>query len=320
MLIPMAAAWLLGGASSLSGYAFALAAISLACLLGTSFLLLRMETTMPLDGLAVRWLLLTVPLLPFLLFRNDSWSVLLMVGGIWLAMGGRRFASSAALGLGILSKLWPAVWVAPQWWEGRRRSAGVLAALAVGGLLITLSPGVQSIQNPQGLHTETLMGSFFGLARSITGADLGLTNTAAVYIDAPGWALGLDGLVGLALAGWALRRLRDSFSWESALLLAGALVGAGLIASPFFSTQYVAWIAPFVAVSRRLTRPALLISATSLLLIISWFRLFDGEVWWWSLLVARNLLLVVVTAGLILAKTSSQAGSGRLSQGSFTSR
>jgi hypothetical protein len=314
MLIPMAAAWLLGGASGLSGYAYALAAASLACLLATSFLLLRIEAKVPVDGLTVRWLLLTVPLLPFLLFRNDSWSVLLMVGGIWLAMGGHRLASSAALGLGVLSKLWPAVWIVPQWWEGRKRSAGVLAVLALGGLLITVSPGVQSIQDPQGLHTETLMGSLFGLARSINGTDLGLTNTAAVYIDAPAWALLVDGLVGLGLAIWAMRRLRDSFSWEAGLLLAGALVGAGLIASPFFSTQYVAWIAPFVAVNRRLTRPALLISAASLVLIISWFRLFDGEVWWWSLLVARNLLLVVVTVGLIMAKTSSWAGSGRSSK------
>lgn len=314
MLIPMAAAWLLGGASGLTGYAYALAAVSLACLLVTSFLLLRIEAVLAVDGLTVRWLLLTVPLLPFLLFRNDSWSVLLMVGGIWLAMGGHRLGSSAALGLGVLSKLWPAVWIVPQWWEGRKRSAVVLAVLALGGLFITVSPGVQSIQDPQGLHTETLMGSLFGLARSINGADLGLTNTAAVYIDAPVWALLVDGLVGLGLAVWALRRLRHPFSWASGLLLAGSLVGAGLIASPFFSTQYAAWIAPFVAVNRRLTRPALLISAASLVLIVSWFRLFDGEVWWWSLLVARNLLLVVVTVGLIVAKASSQAGSGRSSK------
>jgi hypothetical protein len=55
----------------------------------------------------------------------------------------------------------------------------------------------------------------------------------------------------------------------------------------------------------------MLISAASLVLIVSWFRLFQGDVWWWSLLVARNLLLVVVTVGLITARTSSQAASGR---------
>jgi hypothetical protein len=311
MLIPLSAAWLLGGSSGLSGYVFSLAAVSLICLLATGFLLTRIEAAISLEGLTVRWLLLTIPLLPFLLFRNDSWSVLLTMLGIWLAIGNRNVGSTAVLGLGVLSKLWPAVWAVSQWWGGRKRSAVVLGVIAVVGLLITASPAVQSIQDPQGLHTETLMGSVFGMARSIAGSDLGLTNTAAVYIDAPGWALIINLVVGLGLGALSLRRLREPFTWEGALLLGGALVGAGLISSPFLSTQYVAWIAPFVAVNRRLTRPAMVISAASLVLIVFWFRLFQGDVWWWSLLVARNLLLVAVTVGLITARTSSRVPSGR---------
>jgi hypothetical protein len=259
----------------------------------------------------VRWLLLTIPLLPFLLFRNDSWSILLTMLGIWLAIGNGNVGSTAVLGLGVLSKLWPAVWAVSQWWGGRKRSAVVLGVIAVVGLLITASPAVQSIQDPQGLHTETLMGSVFGMARSIAGSDLGLTNTAAVYIDAPGWALIINLVVGLGLGASSLRRLREPFTWEGALLLGGALVGAGLIASPFLSTQYVAWIAPFVAVNRRLTRPAMLTSAASLVLIVFWFRLFHGDVWWWSLLVARNLLLVGLIVGLMNARPSSRASAGR---------
>jgi hypothetical protein len=311
MLIPLSAAWLLGGSSGLSGYAFSLAAVSLICLLATGFLLTRIESAISLEGLTVRWLLLTIPLLPFLLFRNDSWSILLTMLGIWLAIGNRNVGSTAVLGLGVLSKLWPAVWAVPQWWGGRKRAAVVLGVIAVAGLLITASPAVQSIQDPQGLHTETLMGSVFGMARSIAGSDLGLTNTAAVYIDAPGWALIINLVVGLGLGASSLRRLREPFTWEGALLLGGALVGAGLIASPFLSTQYVAWIAPFVAVNRRLTRPAMLTSAASLVLIVFWFRLFHGDVWWWSLLVARNLLLVGLIVGLMNARPSSRASAGR---------
>ena len=313
MLIPLSAAWLLGGSSGLSGYAFALAGVSLICLLATSFVLMRIELAVPSEGLTIRWLLLTVPLLPFLLFRNDSWSVLLAMLGIWLAIDGRSGASKTALGLGVISKLWPAVWAVPQWWSGRKRGAVVLGVMASAGLLVTASPAVQAIQDPQGLHTETLMGSVFGMVRSIAGSDLGLTNTAAVYIDAPGWAIVVNLVVGLGLGAWSLRRLREPFTWEGAFLLAGALVGAGLIASPFFSTQYVAWIAPLVAIHKKLTRPTLLISVVSLVLIITWFRLFDGVVWWWSLLVARNLLLVGLTVGLIVARPSSRAPSGRSS-------
>jgi hypothetical protein len=245
------------------------------------------------------------------LFRNDSWSILLTVLGVWLTIGGRHVASTAVLGLGVLSKLWPAVWAFPQWWSGRRRHAVALGVVAVAGLLITASPAVQSIQDPQGLHTETLMGSLFGMARSMAGSDLGLTNTAAVYMDAPGWALIVNLSVGLGLGAWSLRRLREPFTLEGAFLLAGALVGAGLIASPFFSTQYVAWIAPLVAFHKRLTRPMLLISASSLVLIVTWFRLFEGLVWWWSLLAVRNLLLVGLVVGLIMARPSSRAASGR---------
>lgn len=313
MLIPMSAAWLLGGWSGLSGYAFALAGTSLICLLATSFFLVQIEGAIEAEGLSVRWLLLTVPLLPFLLFRNDSWSVLLVVAGIWLAMAGRHAVSGVVVGLGAVSKLWPAVWAVPEWWQGRRAKAGFVVVMAVIGLAITFSPAVQSIQNPQGLHTETLMGSWFGLMRSATGADLGLTNTAAVYIEAPSWAMLVNLSVGVVLGLWSLRRLREGFSWEGALLLTGALIGAGLIASPFFSTQYVAWLAPFAAVNRRLTGPSLLISLASLVLIISWFRLFDAEVWWWGTLLARNLALVGLVGGLIVVKSSSQGPLGRSS-------
>jgi hypothetical protein len=313
MLIPMSAAWLLGGWSGLSGYAFALAGISLICLLATSFFLVQVEGVIDAEGLSVRWLLLTVPLLPFLLFRNDSWSVLLLVAGIWLAMAGRHAVSGVVVGLGVISKLWPAVWAVPEWWQGKKAKAGVLVVMAIIGLAITFSPAVQSIQNPQGLHTETLMGSWFGLMRSATGVDLGLTNTAAVYIEAPSWAMLVNLAVGIALGLWSLRRLREDFSWEGALLLTGALIGAGLIASPFFSTQYVAWLAPFAAVNRRLTVPGLLISLASLVLITTWFRLFDAEVWWWGMLLARNLLLVGLVGGLIVVKSSSRGPLGRSS-------
>ena len=40
----------------------------------------RIEKGIAIEDLTVRWILLTVPLLPFLLFRNDSWVVFLAVG------------------------------------------------------------------------------------------------------------------------------------------------------------------------------------------------------------------------------------------------
>jgi hypothetical protein len=98
--------------------------------------------------------------------------------------------------------------------------------------------------------------------------------------------------VGGVLAVGALRRLTRPFSWEGAWILTGGLVGAGLLAAPYFSTQYVAWLAPFAALHRRWTGPMLVVSLASLLLITNWHLLFVGTVWWWALLAGRNLVLV----------------------------
>jgi hypothetical protein len=292
MLVPLALPWLLGGGSGLSAYALALAGVSAAFLLATAAFLLRAEAQLAAPNLAIRWLLLTVPLLPFLLFRNDAWSILLAVAGIVLAMEGRSRASILALIAGVLSKIWPAVWAASEWWRGSRWRALALIIAAGGAVTITLTPAVQAIQDPRGLHTETLAGGMLGLGRALAGADLGIVNTATAYIAAPAWALVANLAVGGVLGVRALRPLTKPFSWEGAWGLTGALVGAGLLAAPYFSTQYVAWLAPFAAQHRRWTGPMLVVSLSSLLLIVNWHLLFAGTVWWWALLAGRNLVLV----------------------------
>ena len=301
-IVPMAVAWLAGGAE-LRTYVLALAGFSTASLLAILSLLRRLEAMLDREGLALRWVLVTVPLLPFLLFRNDSWSVFLTVLGIWLAIAGRPRLSLVTLLTGVLSKLWTAVWLVPEWWRGYRRRSLALAAAALAGLAITLSPSVQSIQDPQGLHTETIMGSVIGFVRSLAGTDLGITTTATAYIEAPGWAAVINLLIGAGLAAWNLTRLREGFSWPGAWLLTGGLVGAGLIASPYLSTQYVAWLCPFVALERRLTHLLLAINIASLVLITTWHQLFEGSLWWWSLMMSRNLALIALAAGFAVARS-----------------
>ena len=83
----------------------------------------------------------------------------------------------------------------------------------------------------------------------------------------------------------------------------GGLTAALIIASPFFSTQYVAWLSPFAAVDRRATVMMLPVNTISLILLTSWHEMFEGAVWWWGLLVLRNLLFVMV--GLYLAWSSA---------------
>lgn len=320
MILPMAAAWLLGGSHELRTYAFALAAVSSVVVLATGLLIHRIEADLEITGLTLRWLLLTVPLLPFLLFRNDSFAVLLAMAGILFAIRGKEGRSLVFLGAGTLAKGWPALWAVADWWKGRRGKAALLASLAVVSLGIQLSPAFQAIQDPQGVHSESLTGGVVGLIRAIQGADLELIRSASVYIDAPGWLLAFHVLVGALIAATALSRMRGPFAWGRAFRLMGAFTTALILASPFFSTQYVAWVSPFAASEKRAAFGMLGVNLASLILLTTWNDLFDGPVWWWGLLVARNLLFAWV--GLRLARISGvqtpSAGADHLAVGRMT--
>jgi hypothetical protein len=305
MLIPLALAWLAGGSASQPAYVVTFAAVSLLSLAGIGVLLVAAGHRLLIEDLPQRWLLVTIPLLPFLLFRNDSFSVLLVLGGLLLAMRGREGGSLIMAVMGVLAKIWPAALGVVSWWRGKRASTVVIAATAAAAIAVNFSPPVQSIVRAGGLHTETVAGSVIGFGRALRGSDLGIVRTATAYIDAPGWTLGINLLVGGAIALLALRAVRTEFSWERCWCLVGALTIGGVLASPFFSTQYVSWFAPFAAIRRQTTWQMLGVSVLSLIVIVGWFRLFDGTIWWWAVLLARNALVIVVGGSLIRAMSLS---------------
>jgi hypothetical protein len=154
-----------------------------------------------------------------------------------------------------------------------------------------------------------MAGSVTGLVRSATGDDLLLERSAAVYIRGPWWLLAANVAIAGLVAASALPGLRSPFEWGRAWRLMGALTAALIIASPFFSTQYVAWLSPFAAVDRRATAVMLPVNTASLALLTFWHEMFEGNVWWWGLLVARNFLFILV--GLYLG-WSSAPGASRL--------
>ena len=302
MIFPMAAAWLIGGREDLQAYAFALAGVSTAIITATGLVLRKIETGFGVPDLTLRWLLLVVPLLPFLLFRNDSWVVFLALAGILLANRGKKAASVLALGTGALAKGWPGLWAAIEWKRGSRWVALSIAAFTLASFAILVSPPLQSAQDSRGTHTETLAGSVTGLARSINDSDLRLERSAAVYIDGPRWLLAVNVAFGALICLMAWPGLRSESGWAKSWRLMGALTAALIIASPYFSTQYVAWLTPFAAVDRRATAIMLPVNTLSLILLTSWHEMFEGTVWWWALLVLRNLLFIIV--GIYLARSS----------------
>ena len=303
MLVPMTVAWLIGGSRDLQTYAFALAGVSTVMIVATGLVLRRIEHGLTIDDLTTRWILLTVPLLPFLLFRNDSWVVFLAVAGILLSFQGRKAASVLVLGAGALAKGWPGLWAPIEWRRGSRWASLALGAFTLASFAILLSPPLQEAQDSRGTHTETVGGSVTGLVRSLDGSDLQLERSSAVYIRGPWWLLAVNVGFGGLIALSALRGLRSPFEWTRAWRLIGALTAALIVASPFFSTQYVAWVSPFAAVDRRATLVILPVNVASLVLLTSWHEMFQGTVWWWVLLVLRNFLFVL--GGIYLGWTSA---------------
>lgn len=301
MVVPMAVAWLAGGFSSQPAYVLATAAISFLCLAGVTGILVWSEHELHLEGWTARWLLVLVPLLPFLLFRNDGFSILLVVAAIALAMKEMESGSLVAAAAGTLSKIWPVVMAPLMWWRRKRFQAGILLVAAAVGLAINFSPSVQVIQRPQGVQTETIVGSLLGFFRSLRGVDLEITRTATAYIKAPDWSIGVNVAIGAIFAVMALRAMRQNFGWDKGWTLLGALTVAGVLASPFFSTQYVSWFAPFAAIRRHTMWQMFGISVLSLVMILGWFSLFEGATWWWTVLVARNALVIVLGASLVRA-------------------
>ena len=297
-IVPMAAAWLLGGSSSLQSYVLALAAVSTICLLATGVILQRLESHVE-TGLAWRWGVAVLPLLPFLLFRNDSWPVLLAV--IAFALGVKGFDKDwLVAALGVLSKFWPMTWAVIDWWRGRRLRALLLAGIGVTMLGLLRTEVVTRIQRPVGIHTETLAGSLVAVVRSFQGRPLGLQQTSALYIEAAPWVTVANALPGLVIAALVLTGLRRPFSWPHAWTIFGLLVGAIVLASPLFSTQYLAWLAPFFAARVTWLRAAFLINAASLGIILAFDAALGGEMWWFVAVLVRNLALLALLSYVAL--------------------
>jgi hypothetical protein len=213
---------------------------------------------------------------------------------------------------GILTKGWPVVLAAAEWWRGRRLRAVVLVvvALGLGGLLITL-PGFSQAREFSGIHSETSIGAIFTLTRISAGADLGLiTDAGATYVAVPVWAAIANLGLGLVLLILTLARIRGQFSWEGSIKLLSAAVVALLIGSPLLSPQFILWPTPFLALHpiRAVRGTAIAVSSLTLLYMLAWNPGFEGDLWWVGVVTLRNIVLLalgVMTAWSVTANQSS---------------
>jgi hypothetical protein len=266
----------------------------------TTFAVSRTGSLLGDDKAVPRFLILLAPLLPLVLFRTDLLPTLMAALAVPAWLAGRNGRGVLATVGGILSKGWPVVLVAIEWWRGRRLQAAALAGFClavVAGLVLT--PGFQSGRSFSGIHQETLVGSVLLFGRHLIGFDLGIFQDAgATYVEAATWLAMLNLAIGSAIGLWALTGVRHEFTWRRALVMLSALTLALLLASPLFSPQFLVWPIAFLALVAG--RKFMVLFTASSVVTILYVGFWDDTAFWWqTLLVSRNALfafLAVVTA------------------------
>jgi hypothetical protein len=295
---PMALAWLLGGAFDPLIYTCLFALMMAACLGWTLVFVERTGEGLVVTDPGVRWLAIAGPLFPIVLFRSDPFPVLLAAAAFYAMVFGRERMTIVMETAGILTKGWPVVLAAPEWWRGRRGRAMGLAGLAlvVGVLLINL-PGFSQARQFSGIHSETFIGAIYTLSRIRMGFGLELINDAgATYVSVPVWAAILNLSLGVALLVTALIRARGAFSWTRAVRLLSAATIALLVGSPLLSPQFILWPTPFLALDtdKAIRGVAIAVSSLTLIYMLGWNSGFEGDLWWVGVVNLRNVALLLL--------------------------
>lgn len=264
---------------------------------------------------ALWFLVLGTPMLlfPFPYARIDLASVLLAVVGVALVRRHRPALGGVALGLALLSKIWP-VALAPLLLV-RRRWRGVVAftvTVATGLVAWVAWAGVDGIgqvvsfRRARGWQIESLPGI---LAHAID-PDGSVFEAGAWRSAAPmtAWARAALLVAMTATIAWAWWRTTrsDAATRDDAEATATVLaVVAVLVFAPILSTQYVLWMLPFAAIvaarGDRITGGlTLAIGALSTAGLAFIHQLTAGDAWAIAIVVVRNLLLVALGAHLAL--------------------
>jgi len=248
-----------------------------------------------------RWVLVAGPMLPIVLFRLDAVPTALAAAAVLSWLNERPRASAGWSLAGALAKAWPLVTSVLWWADGRRRLAiASVASFAAVAAALLATPGFREGRDYDGVHTETLAGSAALLWRNLTGADLQLIEAAwSIYIDVPGWAPAVHVAVAGVVVGLAARTWRRRGPGAAPLLgCCGALVAAAIVGGPLLSSQFVFWLAPFVALtgSRRTVIVAVAVGTISTVLLVQW----QLDTVWWSAL-AFTRAVGVVALGVMLA-------------------
>lgn len=257
-----------------------------------------------------RFLLLSLPLLPLVLFRVEPWLMLWVVTSLSLAFRSSWGGSSVAAAVATATKGWPLLLFAMPFRLGRKQLAAIATVLTVLAIVsVAFLPGFRGARAFEGIHSETIIGNLLLLFRGAVGADLQIVGIAsATYVAVGQWAVALNVLIGrpfLALAGREI--LRRTTAVELVPPMGLGVLGIILV-SPLFSSQFLFWPVPFVlflVVSRQ--RTFALVSVMTLISVVLWV---PDALAWNLLVLARNTMLVVLGILWALDAANHRACSG----------
>jgi hypothetical protein len=254
---------------------------------------------------AAAYLLLGLPLLPFIYFRIDLLAVLIVAKAWALIRRRHETVGGVALAVAAFVKVWPVVLLPVLYVRGKRRAAvaatvagalGAIAWLAAAGLRGPID--VVTFRHARGLHAESVPGSLWRLVdhgRIVFEAGAQRTPPVPAAVR-----LGLLALL-VGAVTWVVRRAmrtqRNGVEEYAAL----AAVAAVIVCSALFSPQYVAWLLPFAAIAavhdprrRPVEFVTLLVAGLSTVVVIEFGALTAGSRTAEALLLARNATLVAL--------------------------
>jgi hypothetical protein len=256
------------------------------------------------------YLILALPLLPFLYLRFDLVSVALAAWAYaWLSRR-REELGGAALGLAVMAKLWPLALV-PVFWLRRSRRGLVAAAVVcvVIGAWWYLTGGakgpfqVLSLRDTRGWHVESVIGSF-----------LWMLHRGEAYREADAMRIGdvstwMKALLAVGLV------LVEVFVWRRAAIDRRDPMGAASLAgvaalgvfAPILSMQAAAWLLPFAALALDGDRDerhtagvaAVAIGLTGVIAIVWRDHATAPAAWVPWLVLARNLVWIDVVVSWV---------------------
>ena len=253
---------------------------------------------------AAAYLLISLPLVPFIYFRLDLLSVAIAVAGMALVARKAAAAGGVVLGLAVMTKFWPVV-LAPalitkRSWRALTTWAAATAIMFLGWIAWVGIEGprqVASFRGANGWQIESGVGALllrFSDMPVVWDADANRIGTAATPTRALLSIMLLAGLAALTLL--ARHRTHDATGVVS--LAAVALL---LLLAPILSWQYLIWLAPWAALAGVQGESAAAAAATaaialSTLLIFLGVELTERQAAATWILLTRNAALVALVA------------------------